>query len=228
MSMTQSDTLSFGPADADLVRRVQLRNQEDLSSKLLHDLRNPVHSMRITVELFSRVAEAGADSGALLTRAARYVEPAQAALAALIRQTERITLFLAAPREPAMRAVPVGQWLTELVELLQCSAGVLELQVGGSLEKDQALLADHSRLTHAALRWTLDHAAGPTVLRAHLREGLIQIEVTCAPQQAARHPSALQGEALGALIEAAGGTLVRETREELVLSFKVAQETAAG
>ena len=58
--------------DAAAYRRVQQANQAQIVSKLLHDLRNPVHSLRIAIELFNRLAQPQADAKTLLPRAARY------------------------------------------------------------------------------------------------------------------------------------------------------------
>lgn len=39
------------PADIMLFKRIQQENQRQILGKLLHDLRNPVHSIRISMEL---------------------------------------------------------------------------------------------------------------------------------------------------------------------------------
>ena len=72
------------PSDHALLQRVQQENQRRILGKLLHDLRNPVHSLRITIELFSRLVRRSGDVDVLTDRAARYVAPAEAALNSLI------------------------------------------------------------------------------------------------------------------------------------------------
>lgn len=139
--------------DLALLARVQQFNQAQVVSKLLHDLRNPVHSMRIAMELFGRLVEPQAEVAALLQRAARYVPPAQAAVATLTRQTERLAYWLQPPGEPAARALPVNEWLREIALLLRESQRAVRSSVRTELTDEVKLEADPARFGHALLRW---------------------------------------------------------------------------
>jgi hypothetical protein len=141
-------------ADAAAYRRVQQANQAQIVAKLLHDLRNPVHSLRIAIELFNRLAQPEADAKTLLPRAARYAPGAESAIGALAEQTERLAVYLGPPRRPALQPVAVNACLDETAFLLREAVQPLEMEVRSSLSADVAVLADRARLSHALLAWT--------------------------------------------------------------------------
>jgi len=140
--------------DAPAYRRVQQANQAQIVSKLLHDLRNPVHSLRIAIELFNRLAQPQADAKTLLPRAARYAPGAESALGALTEQTERLAVYLGPPRRPSLQPLAVNGCLEEAAFLLREAAQPLEVEVRSRLSADVAALADRARLSHALLAWT--------------------------------------------------------------------------
>jgi signal transduction histidine kinase len=139
--------------DAAPYARVQAANQRQIIGKLLHDLRNPVHSLRITVELFNRLAQPQADAAALLPRAARYAPGAQTAIEALAQQTERLGAYLQPPRRPALQPLALNGCLMEIAALLRDAVEPVAIVVRSRLADDVVVLADRPRLGHALLAW---------------------------------------------------------------------------
>ncbi len=208
-------------ADAALLRRVQQENQEQVIDKLLHDLRNPVHSMRITVELFSRLARE-ADPGALLARAARYVGPAEAGVASLSKQTDRLAIYLSAPAIRASQPIAVNEWLAEIALLLRESTRSLHAEVQSKLDDQERLRADRPRLSHALLGWGLSHAGPPVTLSAEIEEaGRVHLRATYASRDAQAATTFTRTE-LRTLIEGAGGELLDASSGKLALGFPLA------
>jgi hypothetical protein len=207
-------------ADGELLQRVQRQNQEQIIGKLLHDLRNPVHSMQITVELFGRFTQKDADTAALLARAARYVGPAEAALAELTHQAERLSTYLSPPLPPAVQPIAIDDWLAEVAMLLRESTQGVDASVDSMLGDRISLAADRPRLSHALLCWCLSKADGAVVLSAREAESdRIQIHATSRRWATDRsEPPFTMGD-LGLLVECAGGNLLREAGDAVALSF---------
>jgi signal transduction histidine kinase len=184
-------------ADADVYRRVQAANQAQIISKLLHDLRNPVHSLRITVELFNRLAASQADASALLPRAARYAPGAEAAIEALSRHTERLAVYLQSPRPRALQPLPLNACLQEIATLLREAVQPVDIEVRSTLGEDVSVLVDRPRFSHALLAWMRVTAGG--VLTADESQGGVSITTDAASPPAERD--------VHALMESAGGRL---------------------
>ena len=85
----------------------------------MHDLRNPVHSIRISMELFGRLARRNGDVDKLMERAGLYIDPAEAAVASLVANSERLARYLAAPAPAEVTGLPVEEVLTEVSTLLK-------------------------------------------------------------------------------------------------------------
>jgi signal transduction histidine kinase len=153
---TARDIVAQAPADEALLHRVQQENQRRILGKLLHDLRNPVHSLRITIELFARLARRAGDMDALMDRAARYAVPAEAALQSLIVVTGRFGLYLSPPVAPVIAPMNVAESLDELALLLDASSRKDNVEVRLHITEDEQPLhvhADRPRLSHALLRY---------------------------------------------------------------------------
>jgi len=207
-------------ADAEILRRVQQRNQQQIIGKLLHDLRNPVHSMRITVELFARLTQKDADTAALLGRAARYVAPAESAIAVLIRQSERLSTYLSPPQPPALQPIAINDWVAEICMLLRESIPGVDASVASTLGDEVCLTADRPRLSHALLRWCLSKAEGALVLNARATESnRIQIQATSSRWTTDRFEPPFTVQELELLIGCAGGLLMREGGDAAAFSF---------
>ena len=208
-----SDTNAIPTADAELLLRVQQLNQREIVEELLHDLRNPVHSIRVTIELFGRLATNTGNSE-MLARAARYAAPAQSAVTALVAQTERLSTYLAPPARPAIGAVAVNEWLAELAGLFKDAHVTVQSELGD----DQSLLADRPRVSHAVLRWLLDRSAAPLTVQAREDGDRLTVAVSVARDDEAFNASVTRAD-LKILIENAGGEVAAETDRSLSVSF---------
>jgi hypothetical protein len=204
-SVPSPGTLDDSAPDAELLGRVQYQNQQQVIGKLLHDLRNPVHSMRITMELFARVVQPGADTTTLLARAARYVAPAEAALASLSRQTERFATYLGPPLPPACQVFHANEWLAEIAVLLRNSKKALDVAVESEVADDVGGLADRPRLSHAFLQWCLTRPEAALVLRARPEPNGVRLSAETS-MRCEDGTGSFTDAQLQALIEAAGGT----------------------
>jgi signal transduction histidine kinase len=197
-------------ADEAAFRRVQQTNQPQVVAKLLHDLRNPVHSMRITVELFGRIVQSRADASALLSRAARYVAPAEAAISTLSKQTERLAIWLGPPAQPRLQPLEVNDWLAEIAALVRDSSLALDAKVESGLSDQVRLSADRPRLSHAFLNWCLS-ARTPIVLSAAEEADHIRLTAGLATEP---------DEDVRTLIERSGGQYVRNAGRAAALIFQ--------
>lgn len=189
--------------DTELLQKIQQFNQPRIVGKLLHDLRNPVHSLRITVELFSRIAKAGAEAGKLLEKAGRYAAPAEGATIALATQVDRISKYLSPPRAPAIETLAIDAWTAEIAALLSESADRIEATIESSLPNDAAALADAPRLSHGVLHWALTRKR-TCVVRASIRSDAVRLCIEGAASQRT-HGDATSDAEVQRLIERAGG-----------------------
>jgi signal transduction histidine kinase len=221
--------------DEALLRRVQQQNQRQVIGKLLHDLRNPIHSMRITMELFSRLARRNGDQDKLIERAATYIGPAEAALGNLLSMNEQLGIYLANPVPPSPSPLGIQEWLTEIASLLRASIRQLQVELPSS-ESLQGCRAhaDRARASHALLQYCL--SAGPSrvslAVRADAAEH-IYIDVSFGAADASRvepqegGPNSaeprLTYEELSVLIENAGGSVAAGAGQDVSLRFKLSE-----
>jgi hypothetical protein len=210
--------------DEALLRRAQQANQTQILSKLLHDLRNPVHSIRITMELFGRLARRTGNLDEMIERAALYIGPAEAALDSLLSNTERLGHWLAGPVAPAIVPLAVRDWCEEIAVLLRASRRRLQVTVSGA-DTGMRMLADRPRLGHGVLQYCLANASSQAALSARedndrvvldLRFGAPDDTTSAGPSVG---PAALSGEELRELLRNAGGALIESDPGCLVLSF---------
>jgi hypothetical protein len=206
---------------------VQQENQRQIVGKLLHDLRNPVHSVRISMELFGRLARRNGDVDKLMERAAIYIEPAEAAIASLVANSERLARYLAAAGAPESAPVPVEEVLTEVTTLLRGSKR--RLQVACTLPDDAALKlrADRIRICHVLLHTCLNNSAPAVVISTRQNgNGLVVIEA--AFQAGANDAAALSTDEVRTIVETAGGALVAATAAGLSMEFTRAADPSRG
>lgn len=192
--------------DSALLSRVQQRNQRELLSKLLHDLRNPIHSIRITMELFGRLARREGDLDKLMERAALYVEPGQAAVDQLLVSCERLGRWLAPPKPPAMARLSMESWLEEMRLLLHACRRRLQVELRMEAQPSPEAFVDRARLSHAILCYVLDHTPSQLTFRVSLDPGgRVRLEMSSAEgvERRAGHGSAAAAGASRAMPEAA-------------------------
>jgi light-regulated signal transduction histidine kinase (bacteriophytochrome) len=209
--------------------RVQQENQRHLVGKLLHDLRNPVHSIRISMELFGRLVRRSGDFDKMMARAAQYIDPAEAAVASLVANSDRLSRYLAAPASPETQTLPVDETLSEVTALLR--AAQRRLQVTTTLpESPPAVRADRMRLCHVLLHSCLNNPAPAVTITVRPANGLVTFDLAFqagALQEGAR-ATALTPEELRAIVETAGGAVVAASDAALSLEFRRASDPPPG
>lgn len=210
---------------------MQQENQRQIVGKLLHDLRNPVHSVRISMELFGRLARRTGDVDKLMERAAVYIEPAEAAVASLVANSERLARYLAAPATPENSAVSVEEVLTEVAALLRAAKRRLQVTCTLPDEPGLRIRADRIRVCHVLLHTCLNNPASAVAIV--VSSGTNAMVVLDAAFQgggrddAARvHP--LSAEELRVIVETAGGALLAASEAALSMEFTRASDPPPG
>jgi hypothetical protein len=235
---SSSESARAAPSDEALLRRVQQQNQRQILGKLLHDLRNPIHSIRITLELFGRLARRNGDPDKLVERAAAYIEPAEAALNNLLLTNERLSLYLSGPAAPVMASLPIHEWLAEISLLLRASARQLRVEVSPAQPSQVWLVRlDRPRASHALLQYCLSRDSSQVSFAARADEGeFIHIDVGFAAVDPSRDQPVggngnfaepqLTMEELRVLIENAGGTVAPGAGADISLRFQRSAEVS--
>jgi hypothetical protein len=210
---------------------VQQENQRQIVGKLLHDLRNPVHSIRISMELFGRLARREGDFDKLMSRAAAYIDPAEAAVANLVANSERLAKYVAGPTAPEHVAVSVDELLTEVAVLLKAGKRRMQVTCTLSNDPDLALRADRIRVCHVLLHSCFSNPAPALALSVRPgTEGLVVVDVAFqagAADEAAR-ASPLSTEELRTIVETAGGAVLAASATALSLEFRRADSPSRG
>jgi hypothetical protein len=176
------------------------------------------------MELFGRLARRSGDVDKLMERAALYIEPAEAAIASLIANSERLARYLAPAGAPETASVPVGEILTEVTALLRGSKR--RLQVACTLPDDAALKlrADRIRVCHVLLHSCLNSSTPAVAVSARADgSGLVVIEATF---QAGAN--ALSTEEVRTIAETAGGALLAATDAGFAMTFTRAADPPRG
>lgn len=209
---------------------MQQENQRQIVGKLLHDLRNPVHSVRISMELFGRLARRSGDVDKLMERAAVYIEPAEAAVASLVANSERLARYLAAPATPETSAVSVEEVLTEVAALLRAAKRRLQVTCTLPDEPGLRIRADRIRVCHALLHTCLNNPASAVAIA--VRSGTNAMVVLDAAFQGGRDDAArvnpLSAEELRVIVETAGGALLATSEAALSMEFNRAGDPPPG
>ena len=183
------------------------------------------------MELFSRLARRSGDVDKLMERAATYIDPAEAAVASLVANSERLARYLAAPAPAEVTAVSVEEVLTEVTALLKASKR--RLQATCTLPDDRTLRmrADRTRLCHVLLHSCLNGPAPAVVMAGRAAaDGLVGLDVTFqagAADDAARSIP-LRFDELQLIVETAGGALLTATAATLAMEFRRADEPPRG
>lgn len=210
---------------------MQQENQRQIVGKLLHDLRNPVHSIRISMELFGRLARRNGDFDKLMARAGAYIDPAEAAVASLVANSERLARYLVGPAPAEMAAVPVDELLTEVTALLK--AGKRRMQATCTLanDADLSMQADRMRVCQVLLHCCFNNPSPAVALSVRTSAaGLVVLDVAFqagATDDAAR-ANPLSAEELEIVVETAGGAVLTANAAALSLEFRRAESPPPG
>lgn len=210
---------------------MQQDNQRQIVGKLLHDLRNPVHSIRISMELFGRLARRDGDFDKLMARAAAYIDPAEAAVASLVANSERLAKYVAGPAVPEPAAVLVDEVLTEVATLLRASKR--RVQATATLTNDGGLSmhADRVRVCHVLLHSCFSNPAPAVALSVRgATAGLVVLDVAfqAGVVDDAVRPNPMSAEELETIVETAGGGVLTATATALSLEFRRADSPPRG
>ena len=182
------------------------------------------------MELFGRLARRNGDVDRLMERAGLYIDPAEAAVASLVANSERLARYLAAPAAAEVAVLPVEEVLTEVSVLLKASKR--RIQVTCTLpDGPQQMRADRIRVCHVLLHSCLNNPGAAVVLAGrHGADGLVVLEVTfqaAATDDAARSVP-LRADELETIVETAGGALLTATATTLSMEFRRADEPPRG
>lgn len=213
-----------------MLSRVQQENQRQLVGKLLHDLRNPVHSIRISMELFGRLVRRSGDFDKMMERAALYIDPAEAAVTSLVANSDRLSRYLAAPAAPETQALPVDEILSEVTALLRAAKRRMQVTTTLPDPPTPAVRADRMRLCHVLLHRCLHDPAPAVTIAVRPAEGVVTFDLAFPAGAAAEGARAtpLTPDELRVIVETAGGAVVAASDASLSLEFRRASVPPPG
>lgn len=182
------------------------------------------------MELFGRLARRNGDVDRLMERAGQYIDPAEASVASLVANSERLARYLAAPAPAEVTALPVEEVLTEVSVLLKASKR--RIQVTCTLpDGPLRMRADRIRVCHVLLHSCLNNPGSAVVLAGRPGpDGLVVLEVTFqagAADEAARCVP-LRADELQTIVETGGGALLNATATTLSMEFRRADQPPRG
>lgn len=197
----------------------------------MHDLRNPVHSIRISMELFGRLARRTGDVDKLMERAAAYIDPAEAAVQNLVTNTERLARYLAVAGPAELQPFPVEEMVAEVILLLR--AAKRRLPVTSTVPGDAALnvRADRIRVCHVLLHTCLNNPAAAVAIAVRDgTNGLVVFDVVfqAGAGEEAPRATALRPEEIQSIVETAGGAMLAATQAALSMEFRRADALPHG
>jgi hypothetical protein len=183
------------------------------------------------MELFGRLARRDGDFDKLMTRAGAYIDPAEAAVASLVANSERLAKYVMGPAAPEPSAVLVDELLTEVAALLKASKR--RLQSTATLTNDPALSvhADRTRVCHVLLHSCFSNPAPAVALSVRAAaEGLVVLDVAFEADAAddVARPNPLSAEELQSIVETAGGAVLAMSVTALSLEFRRADSPPRG
>jgi hypothetical protein len=181
------------------------------------------------MELFGRLARRNGDVDKLMERAAQYIDPAEAAVASLVANSDRLSRYLAAPAAAETQTLPVDELFSEMTILLR--GAKRRLQVTSALpDPPPAVRADRMRLCHVLIHSCLSNPASAVTISVRPADGVVTLDLafqTAAAEEGVR-PSRLSNEELQAIVETAGGAVVAASDAALSLEFRRASDPPPG
>jgi hypothetical protein len=182
------------------------------------------------MELFGRLARRNGDVDKLMERAAQYIEPAEAAVASLVANSDRLSRYLAAASAPETQTLPVDELLAEVASLLRASKR--RLQVTPMLPEPPipAIRADRMRLCHVLLHSCLNNGASAVTIAVRPANGMVTFDLAfqAAPTGDAARATALSAQDLQLIVETAGGAVVAASDATLTMEFRRANDPPPG
>ncbi|HEY7642792.1 MAG TPA: hypothetical protein VH814_23865 [Steroidobacteraceae bacterium] len=174
------------------------------------------------MELFGRLARRNGDVDKLMERAALYIEPAEAAVASLVANSERLARYLAPPAAPETQSLQVDEVLAEVSTLLRAAKRRLQVTTTLPDPPPPSIRADRTRLCHLLLHSCLNNPATAVAITVRAANGIVVFDLSfqaAAADQAAR-ARALSPEELRSIVETAGGALLAASEAALSLEFR--------
>jgi hypothetical protein len=173
------------------------------------------------MELFGRLARRTGDFDKLMDRASLYIEPAEAAVASLVANSERLSRYLAAAAAPEIQTIPVDEVLSEVTSLLRAAKRRLQVTAAPPDPPTLAIRADRIRLCHVLLHSCLNDPALAVTIAVRAANELVTIDLTfqAGAADAAARASALRPEELRTIVETAGGAVIAAGEAALSLEF---------
>ena len=183
------------------------------------------------MELFGRLARRNGDFDKLMARAAAYIDPAEASVASLVANSERLAKYVTGPAAAELVPVPVDELLTEVTALLK--AGKRRMRATCTLTNDPSLSlrADRIRVCHVLLHSCFSNPAPAVALSVRAAaEGLVVLDVAFQSGAAdeAPRPNPLGVEELQTIVETAGGAVLTASATALSLEFRRADSPPRG
>ncbi|HKR33768.1 MAG TPA: hypothetical protein VJT10_02965 [Steroidobacteraceae bacterium] len=189
-----------------------------------------MHSIRISMELFGRLARRNGDVEKLMERASLYIDPAEAAVGSLVANSERLSRYLAPAAMPETHTVPLDELLAEVTTLLRAAKRRLQVTAALPDPPTLAIRADRMRLCHVLLHSCLNHAALAVTISVRPANGTVAFDLAFqagAADEAAR-ASPLRTEELQAIVETAGGAIAAASEGALSMTFTRASDPPPG
>src|SRR4030095_1582251 len=175
------------------------------------------------LECLGARARRNGDFDKLMARAAAYIDPAEAAVAGLVANSERLAKYVTGAGAAQLLAVAVDELPTEVTALLK--AGKRRMQATCTLTNDPALSlrADRIRVCHVLLHSCFNNPAAAVALSVRAgTEGLVVVDVAFqagAADNAAR-ANPLRAEELQTIVETAGGAVLAANATALSLEVR--------
>jgi hypothetical protein len=180
------------------------------------------------MELFGRLARRTGDVDKLMERAAQYIDPAEAAVASLVANSERLSRYLALAAAPETQTVPVDELLSEVTSLLRGSKRRLQATTTLPEPPMPAVRADRMRLCHILLHSCINNAASAVAISVKPANGVVVLDLAFQAAADAARATPLTVEELRLIVETAGGALVAASDVALTLEFRRANDPPPG
>jgi hypothetical protein len=182
------------------------------------------------MELFGRLARREGDFDKLMERAALYIEPAEAAVASLVLNCERLARYLAPAASPQVQPVQVEELVAEVTALLRSAKRRLQVTFASPDPPTLAIRADRMRLCHVLLHSCLNNAAAAVTISVRPANAMVAVDLAfqAGAVDDAGRTSALRPDELRTIVETAGGALVAVSETVLSTTFMRASDPPSG
>jgi hypothetical protein len=182
------------------------------------------------MELFGRVVRRNGDVDKLMARAVQYIDPAEAAVASLVANSERLSRYLAVPAAPETQTLPIDEILSEVTMLLRAAKRRLQVTSAMPGSPAPAVRADRMRLCHVLLHSCLNNPASGVTIGVRPAAGVVTFDLAFQAGASAEgfRATPLTAAELQVIVETAGGAVVAASDAALSLEFRRASDPLPG